>query len=141
MSEGSGIGADAVVLWGRRVALRSLRTRLGIVANCGHWIGGVARGRGPGLRIHLDRAIVHGEHAGSPAGVMLPEQDGLVIYEFAAVRVDGFAPKVFVLQKVQEIQAHGVFEIACIFRFLPVQQVFQIVHKGCIFKIPTLSED
>lgn len=44
------------------------------------------------------------------AGVVLPVQDGLVINELAALAIDDLLAEIFVLQQIQEVQAHGVSE-------------------------------
>lgn len=52
-------------------------------------------------------------------GVVLPVQDGLVVYEFAALAIDDLLAEILVLQQIQEVQAHGVSEgehnITCCF--------------------------
>lgn len=56
----------------------------------------------------------------------------MVVNEFGTLTVDNLLPEVFVLQKVQEIKAHRVFQVLCIFRLLPVLKILEVVDKGLV---------
>lgn len=70
---------------------------------------------------HLNDAVVNGKQFRSSPGVMLPQQYRLIIDEFTALRVDNLATEVFVLQQIEEVQAHWILEITGVFWFFPVQ--------------------
>lgn len=61
--------------------------------------------------------------------VMLPKQNRLIVDKFNAGRCDNFSPKLFALEKIEEIQAHRILEELCKLGLLPVEQVFQIVDE------------
>lgn len=77
----------------------------------------------------------------SPARVMLPKQDGLVVDEFAAWRCDDLPSKFLALKQVEEVQAHRIFQEFCEFWLLPVEQILKIVNEAWIFEVITLGED
>lgn len=66
---------------------------------------------------------MHGQEFDASSGVVLPQEDGLVIDEFTALSVDDLPPEVLVLQKIEEVQACGVLDEARVLGLLPVQQV------------------
>lgn len=94
-----------------------------------------------GSRLHLDDAVVHRVQFRAPPRVVLPQQDGLIVDELAALCADDLAPKVLVLQQIEEVQAHRVLQIASVFRLLPVQQVLQVVDERRVFEVAALCDD
>lgn len=94
-----------------------------------------------GVGLHLDDAVVHGVQLGATSRVVLPQQDRLVVDELATVRVDNLPSKVFVLEQIEEVQAHRILQVACVLGFLPVQQILQIVDESRILEESTLGDD
>jgi hypothetical protein len=76
-----------------------------------------------------------------PPRVMLPQQNLLVVDEFRALRVDQLPSKVLILQQVQKVQTHGVLQVFGVFRFLPVEQVLEIVDERAILEVAPLGQD
>lgn len=85
--------------------------------------------------------IVHGQEFDAPPGVVLPQENGLIVDEFATLRVDDFAAKVLVLQEIEEVQTGGVLDEARILRLLPVQQVLEVVDERLVLEISALGND
>jgi len=72
---------------------------------------------------------------------VLPLQNGLVVYELAALRVDDLPAEVFVLQQIEEVEAHWVHEVFRIVRLLPVLQILQVVDERLVLEKSTLCKD
>lgn len=77
----------------------------------------------------------------APSRVVLPQQDLLVVDEFGALGVDQFAAEMFVLEKIEKIQAHGVFQELGVVGFLPVLQVLEVVYERVIFEVVPLGQN
>lgn len=58
---------------------------------------------------------------GSSPGVVLPQQHLLVVDEFGTLSVGQLASEMLVLQLIQEIETHGIFQIVGVLRLFPVQ--------------------
>jgi hypothetical protein len=85
--------------------------------------------------------VGRGQQPAPPPRVMLPQQNLLVVDEFRALRVDQLPSKVLILQQVQKVQTHGVLQVFGVFRFLPVQQVLEIVDERAILEVAPLGQD
>uniref|UniRef100_A0A182V453 Uncharacterized protein n=1 Tax=Anopheles merus TaxID=30066 RepID=A0A182V453_ANOME len=75
----------------------------------------------------------------APPGVVLPQQDRLVVDKLAALCADDLAPKMLVLQQIEKVQTHGKLEVFRVLRLLPVQQILQVVYEGSIFEVSSLG--
>lgn len=64
---------------------------------------------------------MHGIQFDASSRVVLPEKNGLVVDKLAALRIDNLSPEVFVLQQIQEVQAHRVFQVTGIVGLFPIQ--------------------
>lgn len=60
---------------------------------------------------------------GAPSRVVLPQQNGLVVDEFAALRVHNLPPEVLVLEQIEKVQTHRILEVLGVLGVLPVQQI------------------
>jgi len=80
------------------------------------------------------------EGFGSSSCVVLPQKNRLVVDELAARSGDNLSPEFFALQQIEEIQAHRILEEFSEFRFLPVEQILQIIHEAWIFEEVALRE-
>lgn len=81
------------------------------------------------------------EGFGAPSGVVLPQQNGLVIDELATLCVYNLAAEVLVLEEVEEVQAHWIFQVLGEVWIFPVQQVLEIIYERRILEEAALSED
>jgi len=72
---------------------------------------------------------------------VLPLENGLVVYELAALRINDLAAEVLVLKQVEKVEAHWVHEVFGIIRLLPVLQILQVVDERLVLKKSTLGKD
>jgi len=72
---------------------------------------------------------------------VLPLENGLVVYELAALRINDLAAEVLVLKQVEKVEAHWVHEVFGIIRLLPVLQILQVVDKRLVLEKSTLGKD
>lgn len=72
---------------------------------------------------------------------MLPQQNGLIVDELAALRTDNFASELFALQEIEEVETHRVLDELGKFWLLPVEEIFEVVHEIWVLKVVTLGEN
>lgn len=84
---------------------------------------------------------MHGQEFDASPGVVLPQEDGLVIDEFTALCVDDLPAEVLVLQEIEEVQTCGVLDEARVLGLLPVEQVLEIVDECLILEVASLGDD
>lgn len=60
----------------------------------------------------------------SSSCVVLPKEDSLVIDELDAGSGDDLSAELFTLEKIEEVQAHRIFEEFGEFGLFPVEQIF-----------------
>lgn len=77
----------------------------------------------------------------SSTRVMLPKQNRLIVDKFDARCSDNLSSELFALEKIEEIQAHRIFEKLCKLWLLPVEQVLQVVDEARILEIIALRKN
>lgn len=70
------------------------------------------------------------QKARSASGIVLPQENLLVVYEFCTLRIDDLAPEMLILKEIQKVQAHRILQVFSIFWLLPVEQVLEVVYEG-----------
>ena len=81
------------------------------------------------------------EELGSPAGVVLPVQDHLVVQEPHTLPGHDLLPEGLVLEQLQEVETDGVLDVGHVGRLLPVHQVGEIVDEGGLLHVSSLSQE